>query len=236
MPRLLSMLRWVSWALLLAGSIAITTASVSYFVEEMPAFLVEKLPLPRQELWLLSLRTHVAAAALALPGCLLLTSSWLLRRAPRVHRWLGRIVGAVTLLALAPSGFYLSLSAKGGLPSTLGFVASGLIVVWAMVQGIRTARGRKFAQHRRYVLHVLAQLSVAVTSRALLVAFSACSIPEETAYLVALWLPVLASAAAVELFASPRRNHETSRAFQLPIRLAIRLAVRLAGLRRIATA
>ena len=228
MSRSLPVARFVAFSLLLAGSLAITTASASYFVEEMPAFLIEKLPLPHQDLWLLALRAHVAAAALALPGCLLLCSKRLLRRAPRLHRWLGRIVAAAVLLALAPSGFYLSLSAKGGLPSTLGFVASGLIVVWAMVQGIRAARSRQYPQHRRYVLHVLAQLSVAVTSRALLVALAACNIAETPAYLIALWLPVVASALWVELFVSPRRNHETSR--------ALSDAVGLAGIGRTAAA
>ena len=226
MPRSLPIVRFVSLALLLLGSVAITSASVSYFVEEMPAFLLEKLPLPKQDLWLLALRAHVAAAALALPGCVLLTSTLLLRRAPRVHRWLGRIVGAAVLLALAPSGFYLSLWAKGGLLSTLGFIASGLIVVYGMVQGIRAAWARQFVQHRRYVLHVLAQLSVAVTSRALLVLLAACNVAETPAYLIALWGPVIGSALLVELFVSPRRTHETSRSFSA--------AVGLAGVRRTA--
>ncbi len=212
MPRSLSIVRFITLSLLIFGSLAISTASLSYFVEEMPAFLIEKLPLPRQELWLLALRTHVASAALALPGCVLLTSKWLLRRVPRLHRWLGRIVGAAVLLALAPSGFYLSLSAKGGLLSTLGFVASGLVVVWGMVQGLRAAWARQMARHRRYVLHVLAQLSVAVTSRALLVGLAACNIAETPAYLIALWLPVVFSFLLVEVLVSPRRNHETSRA------------------------
>lgn len=77
------------------------------------------------------------------------------------------MTGIVVLLALAPSGFYLSLFAKGSLAGTLGFVLSGVIVVVAMVQGIRTARAGNYAAHRRQAAHVLAQLSVAVTSRAM---------------------------------------------------------------------
>lgn len=225
---MLSLLRWIGAALLFAGSAAITSASLSYFHDDMPPFLLEKLPLPRQELWLLALRVHVAAALVALPGCLLLCSSFVLRRAPRLHRYLGRCIAAVTLLALAPSGFYLSLSAKGGLPSTLGFVLSGVIVVWAMVQGVRSARARQLVEHRRYVLHVLAQLSVAVTSRGLLVLFALFNLGETAGYLIALWLPVLLSALAVEFFASPRRSYETSRARPAHVRVA--------GLGRVAAA
>ncbi len=226
MRKSLPALRVASALLLLAGSAAITSASLNYFSDDMPPFLVEKLPLPRIDLWLLALRAHVAAAIFALPGCLLLSSASVLRWVPRLHRWLGRFIAAAILLLLAPSGFYLSLSAKGGLPSTLGFALSGAIVVWAMVQGVRMARARRFADHRRYVLHVLAQLSVAVTSRALLMGFALCNLDETTGYIVALWLPVLLSAAAVERFASPRRSHETSRALPADVRFA--------GLRRVA--
>src|SRR6185369_11597026 len=116
---------------------------------------------------------HVVAAAFALPGCLLLLSKRVLVRAPLAHRWAGRATAAVVLLALVPSGSYLALFAKGGIASTLGFLLSGAIVAAAMVQGVREARARRFAAHRRLVLHVLAQLSVAVTSRAILVGFDA---------------------------------------------------------------
>ncbi len=199
---------WV-FAILALGSAAITAGSLAYFDAGAAApFVVEKLPLPHEQLWLLWLRVHVAAAAFALPACLVLASHTVLRRAPRVHRWLGRVAGAVMLLALAPSGFYLSLFAKGGLPSTLGFVLSGAIVVVATVEGVRAARAGRFADHRLWMLHVLAQLSVAVTSRAMLFAFDAADVNADVAYLVSLWLPVVASAVLVEM-AAPRPRRRT---------------------------
>lgn len=206
---------WVASLLVTAlGSTAITLASAVYFNdEELAPFIIEKLPLEREELYISALKVHVVAAAFALPGCLLLSLSVLLKRAPRLHRWLGRAVGGLVLTALAPSGFYLSLFAKGGLPSTIGFVLSGLIVVVAMLQGIRTARARQFAAHRRFVMHVLGQLSVAVISRAMLFVFDATPVDPEVAYIASLWVPVLGCAAFVELWTrkislQPRRNHE----------------------------
>jgi hypothetical protein len=121
------------------------------------------------------------------------------KRTPRFHRWLGRFTATLVLLALVPSGLYLSLFAKGGLPTTLGFALSGAIVGVAMVQAVRAARARRIVDHRRWALHVLAQLSVAVTSRALLYAFDAAAVDETLAYLVSLWLPVVGSFAVVEL-------------------------------------
>jgi hypothetical protein len=116
-----------------------------------------------------------------------------------------------------PSGSYLALFAKGGAPATAGFLASGAIAAAAMVQAIREARARRFPAHRRFVLHVLAQLSVAVTSRAMLSGFDAVAFDPDRAYLIALWLPVAASAAAVELICW--RNHAwPSRSARLPAR------------------
>jgi hypothetical protein len=200
------------------GSAFITFGSLDYFGADLPAFVVEKLPLPWEQVWLGALRVHVVAAAFVLPGCLALTSKTVLARAPRFHRWAGRVTAAVVLLALVPSGSYLALFAKGGVPSTVGFLLSGAIVAVAMVLAVREARARRFGAHRRFVLHVLAQLSVAVTSRAMLFGLDAIAFDPERTYLIALWLPVAASAVAVELITW--RNHGMpSRDSRLPARI-----------------
>jgi uncharacterized membrane protein len=189
------------------GSLAITWSSAVYFdADEYAPFLLEKLELglPNEERYIHALQLHVVAAAFALPACLLLLSRTLMRRLPIVHRWLGRLTGTVTLFALVPSGFYLSLFAKGGKLGTLGFMLSGAIIFVAMVQGVRAARAGRFAAHRRFVLHVVAQMAVAVVSRAMLFAADAAAFDHDTSYLVSLWLPVLGCAAAVEWLAGPR--------------------------------
>jgi uncharacterized membrane protein len=211
LPALLRFVRPL-WILALAvGSVVIAAGSFVYFdAGEIPPFVIEKLPLPMEDLWLFTLRAHVVAAAIALPACLILGRKTMLRR-PRAHRWLGRVTGAVVLLALVPSGLYLSLFAKGGLPATAGFALSGLIAAAAMVRGIGAARAGDFAAHRRASLHVLAQLSVAVTSRALLFVLDAAAVDPDGAYLFSLWAPVLGSAAFVEIHVprpSQRRSHE----------------------------
>jgi hypothetical protein len=116
-----------------------------------------------------------------------------------VHRWLGRVTGLALLLALVPTGTVLAFDAKGGWPVTLGFLLSGAIVFGCTIAGTLAARRGDLVRHRHAMLHVLAQMSVAVTSRALLVAFDTAGIDADLAYVVALWLPVLGSAAIVEL-------------------------------------
>lgn len=208
------LLRPLVVVLLALGSAAITWSSLVYFdADEYAPFVMEKLELPElnEERYTLALQVHVIAAAVALPACLLLISRTLRRRAPRVHRWLGRITGIIVVLALAPSGFYLSLFAKAGVLSTAGFMLSGAIIVVAMVRGVRAARAGAYAEHRRFVLHVLAQMAVAVVSRAMLFVAEMAAFDRETAYLASLWIPVLGCAGVVEWLAGPRhqsrRNH-----------------------------
>jgi uncharacterized membrane protein len=199
-----------------AGSALITWGSLAYFsADELAPFVIEKLPLPNEELWLGALQVHVVAASFALPACLLLLSRKVLRRFPRFHRWLGRLAATAIVFALAPSGFYLSFFAKAGFWSTVGFQLTGLITLVSMVLAVTTARKKDFVAHRRWTLHMFAQLSVAVSSRAMLFGLDAFNVEPDLAYLVALWVPVVGSALCVELLV-PRsfkrltswRNHE----------------------------
>jgi hypothetical protein len=194
-------------ATMVAGVVGIAAAVGDYVVEGLRhPFIVDKGALPHRQLWLVGLGVHVVAALVAFPGCLLLLSRRLLRAAPGAHRWIGRVVGAVVLLALVPTGLGLALTARGGTAGTAGFVVTGLITFAAMVQAIVTARRRDIVGHRRAIAQVVAQLSVAVTSRALLVGVglvadtdtavgaALVALDPDLVYDLALWIPVVGSA------------------------------------------
>ncbi|MGC4092701.1 MAG: DUF2306 domain-containing protein [Polyangiaceae bacterium] len=185
--------------LMWAGAALIAASSLDYFdLETLPPFVVEKLPLRFETLWLLALRVHVASALASFPLCLLLMTRWLQRRAAW-HRWLGRLSGSLILLALVPSGFTLAFTAKGGALGTLGFLLSGALVAGFTSSGVLSARRRDFLAHRRAMLHVVGQMSVAVVSRGLMLGLDAFAVDPDKAYVIALWCPVLTSVFAVEL-------------------------------------
>ena len=191
--------RRVFLLLMLAGAALITASSLAYFDgDTVPAFIVEKLPVRFETLWLASLRIHVVAALLSLPLCTVLMTRTLQRR-PAWHRWMGRVTGLLVLFALVPTGIVLAFDAKGGGVVTAGFLLSAGIVAWFMVRGIAAARRRDLVGHRRAMRHVFAQMSVAVTSRALLLGLDAFGIDPALSYVVALWAPVLISAGVAEL-------------------------------------
>ncbi len=208
--------RRVFLLLMLAGAALITASSLAYFDgETVPAFIVEKLPVRFETLWLASLRIHVVAALLSLPLCTVLMTRTLQRR-PTWHRWMGRVAGLLVLFALVPTGIVLAFDAKGGGVVTAGFLLSAAIVAWFMVRGIAAARRRDLVSHRRAMRHVFAQMSVAVTSRALLLGLDAFGIDPALSYVVALWAPVLVSAGVAELVSS---NVSNLVRFIRPIRL-----------------
>jgi uncharacterized membrane protein len=182
-----------------AGWAFIVSSSLAYFdFTQIPAFMLEKMPLRFEHLWLWSLRVHVAAALTSLPLCIVLMTRFLQRR-PKLHRVLGRIAGMTLLLALVPSGVVLAFDAKGGKYVTAGFLLSGAIVAGCTIRGVLAARRGDLITHRNAMRHVFAQMSVAVTSRAMLVGFDFAGVDPDLAYVVALWAPVLGSAAFVEL-------------------------------------
>jgi hypothetical protein len=127
-------------------------------------------------------------------------------RVPRFHRWLGRVTGALVLIAVVPSGAYLACFAQGGWVTTLGFWLTGSIAFVGMLQSIASARRRDFARHRRFGMHVTAQLAVAVTSRFLLMGAEDLGVYGAWVYPAALWIPVLASAGAVEWMTGRSRS------------------------------
>jgi uncharacterized membrane protein YozB (DUF420 family) len=196
---------------MLLGSCLITWTSLQYFdLETLPPFALEKFPLRFEDLWLASLRVHVASAIVTFPLCLLLTTRALQRRAT-VHRWLGRATAIAVLFALVPSGAVLAFTAKGGAVVTAGFLLSGAIIATSLVRGVLAARRREVVAHRHAMHHVVAQMSVAVSSRAMIMGLDALGTDPERAYVLALWVPVLASAAMVELVA--RRGSAPSLGF-----------------------
>lgn len=189
---------------MLAGSALIAWTSLGYFdFEDLPPFVIEKLQegLRFESLWMVALRAHVASALVTFPACLLLMTRMLQRRAA-LHRWLGRITGALVLFVLVPSGAVLALDAKGGRVVSAGFLLSGALVAWFVVAGVLAARRRDLVSHQRAMRHVVAQMSVAVTSRTLMLVLDSRGVDPDIAYVVALWVPVVGSALIAELVSS----------------------------------
>ncbi len=202
--------RAVFYGLMGVGLWLMVSASGSYLeLGDSHPFYLEKLPLAQPTWWLGALYVHVPTALFSLPACLVLLSTRVRTRLPKLHRWLGRITATLIVFAVVPSGFYLACFAQGGLPSTLGFWLTGAITLVAMIRSVITARAGDMKSHRRCSTHVIAQLAVAVFSRFLLVAVEEVGLYSEWAYIAALWIPVVGGAFVVEVLTGPRLSRHS---------------------------
>ena len=135
----------------------------------------------------LGIKTHVFASALALLLGPFQFSSRLRSRAPRLHRWMGRIYLGVAVLAGGLAGLYMARYAFGGLPARLGF--AGLAIGWLYTgaQAYAAIRRGDAVAHRRWMFRNFALTFAAVTLRLYLPATFILHIPFELAYPVIAW-------------------------------------------------
>ena len=78
-----------------------------------------------------------------------------------------------------------------------------------MFISVQRARAGDMRSHRRFSMHVVAQLAVAVVSRFLLVLAEEVGLYSELAYVAALWVPVVSGVFVVELLSRPRGSWRT---------------------------
>lgn len=130
---------------------------------------------------------HVLAAALALAlGPLQLTER-LRRRAPSVHRWIGRAYCAGVLVG-AIAGLELAFHAHGGAGARAGFGSLALAWLYTALRAYRSIRAGDVLSHRRWMIRNFALTFAAVTLRLYVPAALGFGIGLAAAYPVIAWL------------------------------------------------
>ncbi len=110
------------------------------------------------------LYVHIAGAATALLLGPFNFIAAVRRRAPKVHRWIGRIyIGGCLSGGLA--GLVVAFGSTAGPIATTGFGTLAVCWVVANAQGWWTARKRRFKDHRAWMIRSFAMTFGAVTLR-----------------------------------------------------------------------
>jgi Predicted membrane protein (DUF2306) len=138
--------------LTLGLSILIAYNSLIYFVSpDNTAFLIEKGNIAADAIWWTSFFSHVvsACACLVIGGLLMFPS---MLRFRSLHRWLGYGYFNTVLWVAGPTGGVLAFSAKGGWPSTLGFLLTGIVWWWSTWMGYIKIRAGHVDEHIRWVI------------------------------------------------------------------------------------
>jgi uncharacterized membrane protein len=136
---------------------------------------------------------HVATAATALFVAPFQFLAKIRARRAWLHRWMGRIYLTCCIIG-GLSGLVLSLGASTGPITTAGFGLLSLGWLYTTVLGWRTARDRRFAEHRRWMIRSFALTFAAVTLRIYLPILQALPIAFNDGYRVIsflCWVPNL---------------------------------------------
>lgn len=142
---------------------------------------------------------HFFIAGLSLVLAPIQLSSALRRRLPAMHRFLGWLY-TVSVLVGSITGFSLALSAQGGIPSRVSFIAMSLM--WPLFTGLAIWRAivGDYAAHRRWMFRSVALTYSAVTLRLVLgIGFGALQLPFIPVYIAAAWLGWTINLAVCEL-------------------------------------
>jgi hypothetical protein len=162
------------------------------------AFVWENGELADRPVWLISLVVHVVAGMVCLLSSLLQFFRPLLRRAPWLHRWLGRVYVWSILGFLAPTGFYLAFFAHGGWLGVLGFLILGVVTTVTTWKGWMAMRRHQVQQHIVWMIRSFAMVTTALTFRLEHIVFQEIGLAAETGFLAALYLSIIGNALVAE--------------------------------------
>tara|TARA_B100000676_G_scaffold291354_1_gene325817 strand:- start:1059 stop:1793 length:735 start_codon:yes stop_codon:yes gene_type:complete len=165
--------------------------------DEVP-FLQERLDLAGTPLWRSALALHAAAGALCLVASFLQFFRPIVKHRPALHRWLGRIYTWSILGVLCPTGFHLSLYAKGGAAGAAGFIVLGIFTFHSTWQGWITIRRGQTRDHVKWMIRSFAMVTTAITFRIYNIFLTEIGMHYQTVYLVALYLSLIGNAVAAE--------------------------------------
>lgn len=105
---------------------------------------------------------HLLAAVILVAGGALQFIPQVRERAPLFHRWTGRLY-LLTAIAASVTGLYMTWirGTFGDVAQHIGGSLNAILIIVSAVFVLRTAMGRRFAAHRRWVLRLFLLVSAA---------------------------------------------------------------------------
>lgn len=180
-----------AWFVVLAALTALLVHNVLPYLGGGTAlpFLIEKEPFSKGTAWRVAFLLHVAGGIACMLSALPQFSQRILRRRPALHRALGWAYVSSVLVLLAPTGVYLSVFAKGGIPGRLGFLLQGVALLAVTWRGLERIRVRDFKGHVAWMVRSYALVATALTFRVLHLLLYQLEVGNE--YVLGIWLSMV---------------------------------------------
>jgi uncharacterized membrane protein len=170
--------RPIGFAVLLLSLLGMWAALSHYLVHPDAAVVLQTNPLPGKEWFLQQMPRYGARPSLTalhvVPAFLFMLlvpiqlSHAIRRRRPALHRWSGRALVAVSGF-IALSGIVIGIIMPfGGSIETAATTLIGVLFLAALVPGVVRARQKRYTEHRRWMLRMVAIGFVPVTMRLLM--------------------------------------------------------------------
>lgn len=177
------------------------------FTDDLPFFL-EKWAAYESVVWRVAFYLHVGGGIVCLVVALPQFSKTLLRRAPRVHRFLGWSYVVSVLGFTVPAGLYLALFAKGGVPGRLGFILLGIALLYTTWRGLERVLAKDFRGHAAWMIRSYAMAASALTFRVFYVLLSVGRVDD--AYVISIWLSLIVNLIGAEAVIARKRKGATT--------------------------
>jgi hypothetical protein len=193
-------LSFLFWAPIIFLSLLLVYNTLPYFSFDTNfSFLQERAVLFDKPVWRISFYVHIAAGALCITTAILQFSSWILKKRKRIHVIAGKMYVFVVLLIGAPSGFYMTFFAKGGVPERLCFMFMAILWFYSTYKGFVAAVYQKnYLSHKFWMFRSYAMALTAVTFRVYHIVFYLAGMSSFDNYSISLWISVLGNAAVAE--------------------------------------
>lgn len=115
--------------------------------------------------WRISFYTHVFTSCFVLIAGFTQFAPWVLRRYPRVHRFMGWAYLVIVTMISGPAAWVMALYANGGLPARTSFIfLATLWISFTLIAGYYAFR-KRFALHGAYMYRSYALTLSALTLR-----------------------------------------------------------------------
>ncbi|MGZ3765153.1 MAG: DUF2306 domain-containing protein [Mucilaginibacter sp.] len=199
-------LPWIAFAFF---AIAVGLYPLAYYLFDMhdKGLLASKTKeLLENTIWHTAFYVHITFGGIALLTGWTQFSTRLRDRYLNTHRQVGKVyVSSVMLSSLA--GFYIALSASGGITSTLGFGALATLWFFTIVKAYTTILKKEIKQHENWMIRNYALTFAAVTLRLYLpISQAALHMEFITAYRIISWLCWIPNIIIAEIIVSKRAN------------------------------
>lgn len=181
----------IFYLVLFTGTALICWESRLYFLPNtIHGFMLERMELAIENWWRYALLTHVSGGLICLVSSVLQYSRLLLKRAPWLHRNLGRIYALSIIMVVFPTGVALAFVAKGGLSGTIGFLTLSFGTLFTLLLGMVAIYRKNLRAHQVWISRSFALVTSAITFRALQLILIQFDFDYQKIYQMSLWASI----------------------------------------------